>query len=100
MMRSYDNQSVRDGYGDGGERFHIVATSLVERGWKEAEIKHEIAAPDRRWRFAIPCDWDENRLQQEIERCIVKVRPLEPKQVVEEDWPLRRSLPDARSARL
>jgi hypothetical protein len=37
MMRSYDNQSVRDGYGDGGERFHIVTTSLVERGWNAAE---------------------------------------------------------------
>ena len=26
-----------------------------------------------------PLDWDDGRLQQEIERCIVKVRPLETK---------------------
>jgi len=71
----YDDQSVHDGCGDGGERFDIVATSLVERGWTDAEIKQEIAA--RYWHFAIPLDWDDNRLQQEIERR--KVRPLETK---------------------
>jgi hypothetical protein len=41
-----------DGCGDGGERFHIVATSFVERGWNAAEIKKEIAA--RYWNFATP----------------------------------------------
>jgi hypothetical protein len=66
-----------DGLGDGGERFRIVATSLVERGWTEAEIKQEIAA--QYWRFAIPVDWDAARLQEEIERVILKVRPLETK---------------------
>jgi hypothetical protein len=70
MIRSYDNQSVRDGCGDGGERFRIVATSLVERGWNAAEIKQEIAA--RYWHFAIPLDWEDSRLRQEIERSIAK----------------------------
>jgi hypothetical protein len=40
----YNDQTVHDGCGDGGERLRIVATSLVERGWNAAEIKQEIAA--------------------------------------------------------
>ena len=41
----YDEESRRDdGCGDGGERFDIVATSLVERSRNAAEIKQEIAA--------------------------------------------------------
>ena len=35
---NYNDQSVHDGCGDGGERLRIVATSLVERGWNAAEI--------------------------------------------------------------
>jgi hypothetical protein len=73
------DQSVVEGGGGALEieRFHIVATSLVERGWKDAEIKKEVAI--RFWDFAIPPDWDSSRLQEEIERAILKVRPLETK---------------------
>ena len=81
MMRRNEirtnDKTVHDGCGDGGEMFHIVATLFVERGWNVAEIKQEIAA--RYWDFAIPLDWDDSRPQQEIERCIAKVRPLETK---------------------
>jgi len=51
-IRYSDPSMHADGYGDGGERFHIAATSLVERGWNAGEIREEIAA--RRWHFAIP----------------------------------------------
>src|SRR5271156_4054915 len=68
---------------DGGERFRIVATSLVERGWNAAEIKQDVKV--RYWHYAIPVDWDDSRLRQEIERCIVKVRPLETKPAAKAD---------------
>src|SRR5277367_5466295 len=56
-----------DGLGDGGARFRVVATWLAERGWRVDEIRQEIAA--RPWRFLIPLDWSDDRLQFEIETC-------------------------------
>jgi hypothetical protein len=72
-----NDRSIYDGLGDGGERLRVVATALVERGWDAAEIRAHVKA--RYWDFAIPLDWDDSRPQQEIERCIAKVRPLETK---------------------
>lgn len=61
----------RDGLGDGGERFRLRATSLVERGWNAAEIAEDVKAQP--WRFVIPPDWSDDRLKFEIESCGAKV---------------------------
>ena len=62
---------------DGGDRFDTVVTALAECGWSDADIKQRVAA--RHWDFSIPLDWDANRIQQELELCILKVRQLEKK---------------------
>ena len=72
-----DGLALERGHEGGEQRFRIVATSLFEHGWNAVEIKQEIAA--RYWHFAVPPDWDDNRLQQEIERCGAAGVPLETK---------------------
>ena len=70
MSRNDENlhqRSIYDGFGDNGTQFRIRATALVERGWDATEIAEDVKAQP--WKFAIPPDWDNKRLQQEIESC-------------------------------
>jgi hypothetical protein len=75
----HENFSVcrDDGCGDDGERFRLIVTSLVERGWDAAWITENIAA--RPWHFAIPVDWDDKQIQREIASCGAPRAPQETK---------------------
>jgi hypothetical protein len=64
-----------DGLGDDGERLRIVATALVKRGWSDGKIKQRVMSDPA----CVHPAWDDSWVQQEIEACISKVRPLEPK---------------------
>jgi hypothetical protein len=66
-----------DGCGDGGERLRTVATVLAERGWSDDRIKQRVMTDPA----CVHPAWDDLWVQQEIEACISKVRPLEPKPV-------------------
>ena len=87
----YNDRTVHDGLGDGGERFRMIATALVERGWNAAEITEDIAA--RPWHFAIPPDWSDDRLQREIEACGAARAPLETKPAAKAEQILDDGLP-------
>jgi hypothetical protein len=65
----------RDGLGDDGERLRTVATALAERGWSDGNIKQRVMTDPA----CVHPAWDDRWVQQEIEACISKVRPLEPK---------------------
>src|SRR5271154_4108814 len=65
----------RDGLGDDGERLRTVATALAERGWSDGRIKQRVMTDPA----CVHPVWDDRWVQQEIEACISKVRPLEPK---------------------
>src|SRR5271163_1066245 len=64
-----------DGCGDGGERLRLVATELAKRGWSDGKIKQRVMTDPA----CVHPAWDDRWVQQEIEACISKVRPLEPK---------------------
>jgi hypothetical protein len=67
----------RDGLGDDGERLRTVATALAELGWSDSNIKQRVMTDPA----CVHPAWDDSWVQQEIEACISKVRPLGPKPV-------------------
>jgi hypothetical protein len=76
MHTNYQPQH-RDGCGDDGERLRLVATELAEYGWSDDAIKDRVMSDPA----CVHPAWDDSWVQQEIEACISKVRPLEPKPV-------------------
>jgi hypothetical protein len=77
-------RSVCDGLGDDGELFRIRVTALVERGWTATEIAEDVKA--QHWRYAIPPDWDDKRIQREIEACGATRAPQEPRPAAKQIW--------------
>src|SRR5271169_5007309 len=82
MHTNYQTSHL-DGLGDGGERLRLVATELAKRGWSDGGIKQRVMTDPA----CVHPAWDDLWVQQEIEACISKVRPLEPKPAAKAEQP-------------
>ena len=59
-----------DGLGDGGELFRIAPRRSSNEGGTPPRSAEDVET--KPWRYAVPVDWDDDRVQREIEACGAK----------------------------